>query len=119
MRKGGPGKVSLAEADVFYQTRLDENTWILLDAESHGAFAKSELESDMTPATAFENTLELAHQVARAVSAKLSTDIDPRMAVNFDFSIKVDAGGNVMIAPARNVGQFSVTVRWSPTPFAQ
>ena len=119
MRNGSRRKVSLAEADVFYQTRLDENTWILLDTESSGAFAKSELESDMTPATAMENTLELAHQVARAVSAKLSTDVDPRMAMNFTFSIKADASGNVMVAATHGIGQFNVTIRWSPLPFAQ
>jgi len=99
---------------LFYETKLDDNTWIFLDTESSGAFAKNDLESTMTPAAAIQNSLDLALNMGRALSNKLAVDIDPRMAFDFEFAVKADAQGNVMVATNPGGGQFKVTLRWTP-----
>lgn len=99
---------------MFYETKLDENTWVLLDSESSGAFAKNETETKMSPAAALQNSLDVALNMGRALSSKLAVDIDPRMALDLQFGIKCDGQGNVMISSKPDGGQFAVTLRWTP-----
>lgn len=103
---------------MFFQSKIDDSTWILVDAEASGAFAKNELEGDsqMTPANAVRNSLHVAAVMARALSAKLADDFDPRMEVQVEFGVKADGSGNVMIGTNPEGAQFRVTLRWAPPP---
>jgi hypothetical protein len=100
---------------LFFQSRVNATTQILIEAETSGAFAKNPLEAGLSPDRAFSNALSLAGQVGLALSEQLTSALGTvRAEVDFAFGIKCDPAGNVMIAKSPGDAQFAITVRWMP-----
>ena len=100
---------------MFFQTQLDDQTWILLDAEATTSFEKSHFGHEATPANAVQNTFKLAAQFTRALSQQMEPVVHAGhvgMGVELSFAIKVDVHGNVFISHSPEDGQFRLTVRW-------
>lgn len=101
---------------MLFQSRLDENTYVLIDAETSGAFAKNDLGVEASPDKALGNILDLTGKLARGVSVQLAEQMKGLHGeVDVTFALKSDTFGQVMIAARPTDGQFTVNVRWSST----
>ena len=100
---------------MFFESKIDDQTWLLLEAETTGAFAKSGLEgSKMSPELAFQNLCTVSAQVARGLSQMFDEKLaGTNTEVDVTFGVKSDAGGNVMVCFKPGEGQLSVTVRYT------
>ena len=98
---------------MFYTTDLDDDTQIIIEAATSGAFAKSDLEVRPNPTLALLNAIETCGQIAQ----KFADGLAPTMAetgadAEVCFSMKCDHTGLVMIAMNPDEGQFKVTMRF-------
>jgi hypothetical protein len=96
---------------MFYVTDLDDDTQIVIEAATSGAFAKSDLEVRPNPRLALQNAITTTGQIAQ----KFATELRPAMAASraeaeVSFSVKCDHTGLVMIAMNPTEGQFKVTL---------
>jgi hypothetical protein len=101
---------------MFFETQLDDQTWVLLDAESQVAFSKGGNEAaHADPSTAMKRALALSAQVGSALAKQLQpvAHANPGMEIQFEFAIKADPAGNVFIGAKPDDGQFHVRVRWA------
>jgi hypothetical protein len=99
---------------LFFVTELDENTMILIEAETSAAFGKNDLEVRPDPLRAYKNAVLLAGQLSRAMAdglAKAHAGTDNDTAVTF--GLRVDSNGSVMIAQSLDKAQIHITVRRS------
>lgn len=104
---------------MFYITQLDDQTQIVIEAETSSAFAKSDLEVRPNPTMALENAIRTAGQIAR----RFATEMRPALAgLNADahvaYSIKCDHNGLVMLASNPDEGQFRVSLNFKATSAA-
>lgn len=100
---------------MFFESKIDDQNWLLLETETSGAFAKNALEgSSMTPDMAFQNLCLVSSQVAAGMVKILDEKLaGTQLEVDVNFSVRSDAGGNVMVAMKPGEGQFSVTLRYT------
>lgn len=98
-----------------FESKIDDQTWLLIEAETSGAFSKSDFEdSKFTPQLAFLNLCTVSAQVALGLTRSLEERLGGTQAeVDVTFGVKSDAHGNVMVAMKPDEGQFSVTVRYA------
>ncbi len=96
---------------MFYITDLDDDTQIVIEAATSGAFAKSDLEVRPNPSLALQNAITTTGQIAQ----KFATELRPTMVATgadaeVSFSMKCDHTGLVMIAMNPGEGQFQITM---------
>ena len=97
----------------FFITQISDDTEMLIEAETTGAFTKSDLEIRPDPLKAFLNSADAAAKLGLAFSERLA----PTMAathsdVDVHFGLKVDGNGSVMISKESTGCQFQVTLRY-------
>lgn len=95
-----------------FVTQLEGDTLIPLEAETSGAFAKSELEIKASPMAAFDNSVAAMGNLGRVMAGRIQeqfagTGIE---SAQVTFGIKVDHAGMVMIAQEKDRAQFNVTL---------
>jgi hypothetical protein len=98
----------------FFITQISDDTEMFIEAETTGAFTKSDLEVRPDPLKAFLNTVDAAAKLGVAFSDRLT----PTMAatnsnVDVRFGLKVDGNGSVMISKEATLCQFQVTIRFN------
>lgn len=96
---------------MFYVTDLDDDTQIIIEAATSGAFAKSDLEVRPDPRLALQNAIATTSQIAQKFAESLRPTMSATGAdAEVSFSMKCDHTGLVMIAMNPGEGQFSVTM---------
>lgn len=99
---------------LFYPTKLDEQTILLLEAETSGAFVKSDLEVRPDPEQALVNAVAAAETISRYVARKMKPSLRENGAIaEVSFSIRCDGNGSVMLAQDAARGQLlcKLTIR--------
>jgi hypothetical protein len=93
-----------------FVTQIEGDHIILMEAETSGAFAKSDLEIKPNPMAALGNSMEAVGRIGslcserlRAVLAGTGTE-----SAEVSFGIKCDQIGSIMIAQEHEKAQFSV-----------
>jgi hypothetical protein len=99
-------------------TELDDagEILMLLEAETTGAFTKSESEIESNPLQAFK----MATKNSAIICRRLADSMAQGMAgsgcdFEVSFALKIDSAGGVMIGMTSDDGQFRVTVKRSGT----
>jgi hypothetical protein len=102
----------------FIVSRLDEETLVMVECETTGAFSKSDLEIKPDPERAIFNSVESIARIARTFSAGIVPNLREIRANSFElnFACKVDGNGSVMVSQRSDDGQFRITLRWAPSP---
>lgn len=95
-----------------FMTQVEGDTMMLLEAETSGAFAKSELEIRPNPMAAFDNSIDAIGRVGRILAERIQaqyagTGID---SAEVTFGIKIDGTGAVMISQENERSQFTVKI---------
>ena len=97
------------------ESRLSDDTVLLIDCETVGGFDKSDATSDFHPDEAITNVCKLAGDVAMELSRTTSAAAKGKPSpagLELSFSIKIDSKAAVSVARTPNDGQFRVRVRW-------
>jgi hypothetical protein len=98
---------------MFYQTRLDENTTMIIEAEVGGAFAKSDLEVRPDPDKALVNLVDVASTFAKYIATEFNRALSGQNAeAEVSFAVKADSFGMVMVGMKPNEGQLQCTLRF-------
>ncbi len=97
----------------FFTTQVTDDVMLLIEAETTGAFSKSDLEIKPNPLMAFLNSVDAVAKLGTAFSDGLSPTMESAGCdVEVLFGIKVDGNGSVMISKESNVCQFQVTMKF-------
>jgi hypothetical protein len=93
-----------------FVTQIEGDNLMLIEAETSGAFAKSESEIRANPMAAFENALDAIGRIGRVASQRIvgqtaGTSIET---IDLRFGVKIDQQGGVMIAQENEAAQFTV-----------
>lgn len=98
---------------MFYITHLDDDTSLVLEAETSGAFAKSDLEVKPNPTKALINAVATARTFARFLANELGPTLKETGAeADITFSIKADSQGMVMIGMKPGEGQIHCSLKF-------
>lgn len=95
-----------------FVTQLDGDKMILLEAETTGAFAKSDLEIRPNPMAAFDNAVDAVGTIGTILSDRIRDKFagTPIETAAVTFGVKVDQAGAVMIAQEHDSAQFTVSL---------
>lgn len=97
-----------------FTTELDDagEVLMLVEAETTGAFTKSETEIEANPLQAFKSATKAAGLIARTLAEQLGKGMDGT-GCDFEatFAMKIDSAGGVLIGMRSDDGQFRVTVK--------
>ncbi len=97
----------------FFITQISDDTEMLIEAETTGAFTKSDLEIRPDPLKAFLNAVDAASKLGLAFADRLRpTMASTRSEADVHFGLKVDGNGSVMISKDSSECQFQVTLRF-------
>lgn len=101
------------------QSNLDENTFLMVEVESTGNFAKGEGEdSPFHPDAILANVVRAATLVAtklsEAAQAASQDSVAPPARLKLSFGLKVDGGSVVSLASDASAAHFRVEAEWSP-----
>lgn len=93
-----------------FVTQIEGDHIMLMEAETSGAFAKSDTEIRSNPMAAFENGVDAIGRIGRVISDRLHSQYAGTMIEHVDvtFGVKVDQAGAVMIAMENEAAQFTV-----------
>jgi hypothetical protein len=93
-----------------FVTQIEGDTMMLMEAETSGAFAKSDLEIRPNPMAAFDASLDALGRIGRVAAERLRQQYDGTgiESVELTFGIKTDGAGSVMIAQVNEAAQFTV-----------
>ena len=98
---------------MFFPSELDENTTILIEAETSAAFAKSDMEERPDPRSAFLNAVALAAKLSSAVSDGFGTSIQGQGASGTaTFGVRIASSGAVMLSQTLDRAQIQVAIRF-------
>jgi hypothetical protein len=102
----------------FIVSRLDEETIVMVETETTGAFSKSELEIKPDPERAIYNSVDQISKMSRTIAAGIIPSLREVRASNFEmvFGTKIDGAGAVMVSQRPEDGQFRITLRWAMGP---
>ena len=95
-----------------FVTQIEGDTMMMMEAETSGTFAKSDLEIKPNPMAAFDNAIDNASLMARVLSGKMSqalagTSVE---SAEVSFGIKIDQAGSILIAQESDKAQFQVRI---------
>jgi len=102
----------------FIVSRLDEETVMMVETETTGAFSKSDLEVKPDPERAIYNSVDTITKLSRTISSGVIPSLRDVRASGFEmvFGTKIDGQGAVMLSQRPEDGQFRVTLRWAMGP---
>src|SRR5690606_34618187 len=93
---------------LFYPTKLDEETMLLLEAEASGAFTKNDLEERPDPLSALIKAVGAAEKFSRFVAKTMKPALrENGMEAEITFGVRCDGFGSVMIAQDIAKGQLA------------
>lgn len=95
-----------------FVTQLEGDKMMLLEAETSGAFAKSDLEIRPNPIAAFDNSIDALGAIGTIVCDRLRDKFagTPIETAVVTFGVKIDQAGAVMIAQVHDNAQFTVSL---------
>jgi len=95
-----------------FVTQIEGEHMIMVEAETSGAFAKSELEIKANPMTAFDTSIGAITRLGKVLSNRVRTELagTGTERAEVSFGIKCDQVGSVMIAQENEKAQFTVKV---------
>ncbi len=93
-----------------FVTQIEGEYMLMVEAETSGAFAKSELEIKANPMTAFDTSIGAITRIGRVLSDRVRTALKGTGTERAEivFGIKCDQVGSVMIAQENEKAQFTV-----------
>jgi NTP-dependent ternary system trypsin peptidase co-occuring protein len=93
-----------------FVTQVEGDNLMLIEAETSGAFAKSETEIRANPMAAFDNALDAIGRIGRVASERLAAGVAGTTieGVELRFGVKIDQAGSVMLAMENESAQFTV-----------
>jgi len=93
-----------------FTTQLEGEHWMLVEAETAGAFAKSDSEERPNPMLAFHRAVSAMGTLGRVLSGQIRREYEGRgiESAEVGFGIKIDHTGLVMIALEGEKAQFTV-----------
>lgn len=98
----------------FFMTQVTEDVMLLLEAETTGAFSKSDLEIRPNPLMAFLNSVDAVSKLGKSFSDGLSPTMETAGCdIDVTFGVKVDGNGSVMVSKEATSCQFNVTMRFT------
>jgi len=99
-----------------FMTELDESgeTIMLLEAETTGAFSKSELEIKPNPLQCYKQSIGAIGTIAKVMAHQIGDATAGSGAdVEVTFGIKIDGNGSVMIASMTGNCQLTCTLKFA------
>ena len=98
----------------FFMTQVTDDVMLLLEAETTGAFSKSDLEIRPNPIMAYLNSIDAVAKLGNSFSSGLSSTMESAGCdIDVTFGVKIDGAGSVMISKEQQVCQFNVTMRFT------
>jgi hypothetical protein len=95
-------------------TQVTDDVMLLLEAETTGAFSKSDLEIRPNPIMAYLNSIDTVAKMGSSFSSGLSSTMETAGCdIDVTFGVKIDGAGSVMISKEQQVCQFNVTMRFT------
>lgn len=96
---------------MFYSTKINDTTNVLMEAEAGGAFAKNDLEELPDPDTALLRMINLVGDIGKQISAAVGAKMQGgKVDFEVEFGTRADASGTVMLAQRPGDGQFRVRI---------
>lgn len=97
-----------------YLSQTPDGGELMVEVETTGAFAKSDLEVEVSPATAYQNGLAAIGQVGAHLAHEVRKQMQgTKSQVEVRFGVKLDGNGLVMLAMSPEGSQFDVTIRFN------
>ena len=95
----------------FFKTKLNKTEYVMLEAETSGAFVKSDLEVRPDPETALLTALDTVAKVAVSLGEKMA---GATASTEITFGVKIQPTGLVLISQRPDDGQISCTIGVMP-----
>lgn len=91
------------------EAQLPSKHLLLIDCENSSAITKSESGAESNP----DKVLEYVRTIVQSVATELAEGLalTPAKSVDVEFAVRVNNGGEVVVAQTPNGGQFRVTLR--------
>ena len=91
-----------------FMTQIEGDTMMLVETETTGTFAKSDMEIKPNPMAAFHNSLDMASTMGRVIASRVSEQLAGSGVNNAEvqFGIKIDQFGSVLLAQEAEKCQF-------------
>lgn len=97
---------------MFFPSHLDENTTILIEAETSSAFAKSDLEERPDIHRAFHHAITLASKMAAVMNETFGPNGSPHGTATISFGVRINNSGAVMLSQTPDKAQIQVAIRF-------
>lgn len=94
------------------ESRIDDRTILVIDAESVGGIDKGSLTVHSHPDKIMTRTVEIIRAVATQVVAAVDVGAASPTEMEVDFAVRVDSNATVALSRKADEGQFHVTLRW-------
>ena len=96
------------------ESRINERTTIIIDAETVGGIDKGGGVSSSHPDKALPSAMTLIRAVAETLGDAVPREgKSPPDTMEVSFAVRVDSNGVVALAREVDAGQFRVTLRWN------
>ena len=95
-----------------FVTQLEGDTMMLVEAETSGTFAKSDLEIRPNPMASFDQSVDMLGQIGRIIASRVASQYEGTgiESATVGFGVKIDGNGSVMLAQEGDKAQFRVTL---------
>ena len=95
------------------ESRLDERTILVIDAESVGGIDKGGLTVHSHPDKVMPRTVEIIRAVAGQLVAAVDASGATAAEMEVSFAVRIDSNATVALSRKPDEGQFHVTLRWT------
>lgn len=97
-----------------YLSQTPDGGDIMVEVETTGAFAKSDLEFEVSPATAYQQGIAAIGRVGSHLAQEVRQHLQgTKSQVEVRFGVKLDGNGMVMLSMTPEGSQFDVTIRFN------
>lgn len=99
------------------ESRIDEKTKILIDAEAASSISKDDSALDFHPDDVFDHVVKISTVVASKLAAAVTRTAEafPNPSkVEIRFGVKVDDSSVVSVCRSPEIAQFQITATWTP-----
>ncbi|MDP2313296.1 MAG: CU044_2847 family protein [Pseudomonadota bacterium] len=99
------------------ESRINERTTLVIDAESVGGIDKGALSTRSHPDTAIPAVMAAIRAVAETLgeAARVGGSAPPS-GMEVTFTVRIDSNAVVSVARTPDAGQFRVTLKWAAAP---
>ncbi len=99
------------------ESRIDENTRILIDAQAAAAISKDDTGLDYHPDDVLDHVIRISSVMAKKLAEAVATTAEafPQpSSVEIRFGIKVDDSSVVSVCRNPDLAQFQIKATWAP-----